>query len=212
MERRGLDAAQVTVAPVDTAQYRSPRSPSSEMSSDVRVCMEKNEGGIVDPERDQLEPPLASTGFETPGQQCHPIWETGRTTADGCLAAGVGSIWGETRLPNGTRHRDANRYSYDTGKFIKNRFLGGEQQTRRQGERQRRKQAISPRWERREAIALESGCNGFILFSGGNLGPWVARCVCLVFCFVRLVLFCFLLPGDHFFTELKYGRKREESQ
>ena len=100
MERRGHDAAQVTVAPVDTAQYRSPRSPRSETSSDVRVCMENNEEGIVDPERDQLEPPLASRGFETPGQQCHPIWETGRTTADGCLAAGVGSnLGGNTSSP-----------------------------------------------------------------------------------------------------------------
>ena len=29
-----------------------------------------------------------------PGQQCHPTWETGRTTADGFLTAGVGSNQG----------------------------------------------------------------------------------------------------------------------
>ena len=45
----------------------------------------------MDPERDELESPSAGTGFETPGQQCHPIWETGRTTTNGFLTAGVGS-------------------------------------------------------------------------------------------------------------------------
>ena len=45
----------------------------------------------MDPEQDQLKPPSASTGFETPGQQCHPNWETGLTTAAGYLTAGVGS-------------------------------------------------------------------------------------------------------------------------
>ena len=40
VEKRDRDAAHVTVAPVDTAQYRSPRSPTPEIPSDVRVCME----------------------------------------------------------------------------------------------------------------------------------------------------------------------------
>ena len=53
-----------------------------EPSPDVCVSLESNEGK-VDPERDELESPSAGTGFETPGQQCHPIWETGQTTADG---------------------------------------------------------------------------------------------------------------------------------
>ena len=44
------------------------------------------------PERDELEPPSADTGFETPGQQCPPIegiWETGQTIADGYLLVGM---------------------------------------------------------------------------------------------------------------------------
>ena len=36
-ERRDRDAAHATVAPVDTAQYRNPRSPTPEISSDVCV-------------------------------------------------------------------------------------------------------------------------------------------------------------------------------
>ena len=45
VERRGRDTAHyVIVAPVDTAQqYCSPRSRSSEISFDVRVCMERND-------------------------------------------------------------------------------------------------------------------------------------------------------------------------
>ena len=37
VEKRDRDAAHVTVAPVDTAQYRSPRSTTPDTSSDVRV-------------------------------------------------------------------------------------------------------------------------------------------------------------------------------
>ena len=44
----------------------------------------------MDAEPKELEPPSACTGFETSGQQCHPIWETGRITADDFLTAGVG--------------------------------------------------------------------------------------------------------------------------
>ena len=73
-ERRGRAAAHVVVAPIDTAQPCNPRS-SSEISFDVRVHMEGNNEGRMDPERGQLESPSAGTGFETPGQQCLPNWE-----------------------------------------------------------------------------------------------------------------------------------------
>ena len=72
VERRGRDAAHVADALVDTALYCSTRSRSPEISSDVHVCMEKNEEGRLDPESDQFESPSTGTGFETPGQQCHP--------------------------------------------------------------------------------------------------------------------------------------------
>ena len=90
VERRGRDAAHVTVAPIDI---------SPEISFDAHVYMEKNDGGRMDPERDYLEPPSAGTGFETPGQQCHPNGETGRTTAAGCLPVGVGSNFRGNNFP-----------------------------------------------------------------------------------------------------------------
>ena len=55
----------------------------------------------MDPERDELE--SAGTGFETPEHQCHPIWETGRTTADGFLTADVGSNLGKHNSPTTER-------------------------------------------------------------------------------------------------------------
>ena len=93
VERRSREAAQVTATPVSTLKRCILCSLNSEMPPDVCVSLESNEGK-VHPEQDELEAPSAGTGFETPGQQCHPIWETGRTTADGFLTAGVGSNQG----------------------------------------------------------------------------------------------------------------------
>ena len=94
VERGSREAAQVTVTPVSTVQHCIPCSLNPEMPPDVCLSLESNEGK-VDPERDKLESPSAGTGFETPGQQCRPIWETGLTTADGrFLTAGVGSNQG----------------------------------------------------------------------------------------------------------------------
>ena len=99
VKRRSRDAAHVTVAPVDTAQTCSPRSRSSEISFDVRVCIERTDEGRMDPEPGEIEQSSAGTGFETPGQQCPPNWETGRTTAAGCLPVGVDSIFGGNTFP-----------------------------------------------------------------------------------------------------------------
>ena len=106
-ERRGRAAAHVVVAPIDTAQPCNPRS-SSEISFDVHVYMKGNDEGRMDPERGQLESPSAGTGLKTPGQQCLPNWEMGRTTVDGCFLAGVSSNLGGnpfslTELAIGTR-------------------------------------------------------------------------------------------------------------
>ena len=98
VDKRSREAtqAQVTVIPDDTEQYCSPCSPNPDMPLDICVKLENNEGKM-DPERGDLKSPSAGTGLETPGQQCPPnegTWETGRTTADGILTAGVGSSQG----------------------------------------------------------------------------------------------------------------------
>ena len=94
VEKRSREAARVTVMPVSTAQHCLPRPLNPEIPSDVHVNMEEKDKGRMEPERDELESSSAGTGLETPGQQCHPIWETGRTTADGFLTAGVDSNQG----------------------------------------------------------------------------------------------------------------------
>ena len=88
---------QVTVTQVNTVQHSSPYPHDSEPSPDVCVNLENNERRM-DPElEEELEPPSAGTGLETPGQQGPPnegIWEQRRTTANGFLTAGVDSSQG----------------------------------------------------------------------------------------------------------------------
>ena len=86
----------MTVTPVDTVQHCSPCPLDPEPSSSVSIKLKSIEGK-TDPERGELVSPSTGTGLETPGQQYPPnegIWETGRTTADGILTAGVGSNQG----------------------------------------------------------------------------------------------------------------------
>ena len=97
VEKRSHEAAHVTVTPVDTVQYCSPRPLNPEISSDVHLKMEEKDEGKMDPELKELEPPSAVTDLETPVQQCPPnegTWEKGRTIADGCLLNGMGSNQG----------------------------------------------------------------------------------------------------------------------
>ena len=77
VERRGRAAAHVVVAPIDTTQPCNPQLRSSKISFDARVCIEGNNEGRMDPERNQLESTSAGTGSETSGQQCLPNWEMG---------------------------------------------------------------------------------------------------------------------------------------
>ena len=95
VEKRSREAAQaqVTVTPVDTVQYCSPSPQTREPSPDVCFKLENNEGRM-DPERGELEPPSASTGLKTPGQQCPPnegTGEKGQTIAEGYSLVGMGS-------------------------------------------------------------------------------------------------------------------------
>ena len=69
VEKRGREAAQVTVTLVDTVQHCSPCPLDPEPSPDVCVKLESNVGRM-DPERGELKSLSAGTGLETPGQQC----------------------------------------------------------------------------------------------------------------------------------------------
>ena len=104
VEKRSREAAQaqVTVTPVDTVQCCSPCPLNPDMPSDVCIKFKSIEGKMC-PEQGELESSSAGTGLKTPGQKCpqnEGIWETGRTTANGFLTAGVGSSqWGNISSP-----------------------------------------------------------------------------------------------------------------
>ena len=87
MERKGCTAAPAVVAPIGTAlaQLCNPRSRTSGISFDVRVCMEESTQGKMDPERGALESSSAGTGLEGPEQQCLLSWELHRTTTTICF-------------------------------------------------------------------------------------------------------------------------------
>ena len=97
MEKRVRETAQVTAVTRDnTVQHCSPCSPNPDRPSGVLCNLDNNEGEM-DPrmkELEELTSSSASTGLNTPGQQCPPnegVWETGRIIADGILTAGVDS-------------------------------------------------------------------------------------------------------------------------
>ena len=161
--------------PVDTAQPCSHRSRSSEVSFDVRVCMERNDEGTMNPERDQLEPPSARTGFETLEQQCLPNWETGRTTAADYLPVGVGSKFegnpfSVVKAAVGMRADS----EITTPSTASNTVFLQAANLKRRRQPAKKTRNSTPRWERRGATAFESGCTGILLFFFlGEPWPWV---------------------------------------
>ena len=56
---------------------------------------------------------------------------------------------------------------------------------------QRRKQAVRPRWKRREGLALECGCTSTFLFLGRSWEASCLFCLCL-FVFPKLLIY----PGE----------------
>ena len=198
--------AHVTIAPVDTVQYCSPRSPSSKISFGTRVYMgkkdedvEKNNEGRMDPEPDQFEPPSASTGFETPGKQCHPNWETGRTTAAGCLTAGVGSnLRGNTSSPTeraiGTRAGSvATTPDSSNTVFLQTRCKPRDKRTCSEENKQ-----FDPGGKVGEPPLWKAGVLIVFSFLGGTWASVPVACGLCFFC-LSVCFFCVMfLSGDHF--------------
>ena len=84
--------AQMAAKPVGTVQQCNPSSPNPDTPSDV--CFNLENEGTMSQEMEEPTSSSASTGLESPGQQCPPnegVWETGRIIADGILTAGVDS-------------------------------------------------------------------------------------------------------------------------
>ena len=98
------------------------------------------------------------------------------------LDRGRGFKFGETHLSHDGTRGHASRQNYDNICSTKHCFPTDKKQTPRQEDIQRRKQKVRPWWgRRREAIALERGCNGSLfIFLKGALGlgcPLFVLCV-----------------------------------
>ena len=199
VERRDRDTAHVTVTPIDTAQRCSHRSRCSEVSFDVRICMERNDEGRMDSERGQLEPPSAGTGFETPGQQCLPNWETGRTTAAGCLPVGVGSNFGgntfslaETTVGTRADSEITTPSAASNTIFLQTSCKPKDKKTASEENKQ-----FYPGEKGGEPPPWKAGVPVFFSFLGELWTGMPAACV-LCFCLCLSVCYVLFLSGDHF--------------
>ena len=149
----------------------------------------------MDPEPDQLEPPSAGTDFETRGQQCHPIWETGRTTADGCLLVAVGSNLGGNTFPPTERVIGTRTGSVTTTPVVssKTAFMQTRRKPRGKRASSEENKRFDPGGKGGEPPPWKAGVPGSFSFLGAVL--------CLVLLSVLaclFVAFCFLLSGDLF--------------
>ena len=167
VEKRSREAAQVqvTVTQVNTAQHSSPYPLDPEPSSDVCVNLEKNESKMG-PELEELKSPSAGTGQNA-------------RTAVSPERGGIGD-WTNYR----PRHLDRGRGFKPRGKNFNYDGMRGHENVCRHlfdccdpvktqaQDIWRRKQAVRPRWKRREGPALERGCNFTFFFwreRGGSL-------------------------------------------
>ena len=216
VEKRSREAAQaqVTVTPVDTVQHCSPCPLNPEMPADVRMRLESNEGKM-DPELKEYEPPSAGTSLETPGQQCPPnerTWETGRTTSDGFLTAGVGSNQGGDISSPTTEHVDTRAVRTTTATFADisspTEHVGTRAGTTATPEKRRHKTAsednnqFDPGVKGEKASLWHAAITLFFLGKALGHGRLVAGascflsvlCVCLSALFFEILIF----SGDHF--------------
>ena len=199
VEKRSREAAQaqVTVTLVDTLQHCSPCPLDPEPSSSICVKLENNEGQM-DPERGELKSSSAGTGLETPGQQCSPnegIWETGQTTADGFLTAGVGSNQGGNISSPTKRAKNTKTFAYisSTAATPENRRHKTTSEENKQFEPGGNGEKAPP-WN--ATVTLLS-------FSGES---WEAPCLCFVLCLYFVCAFfpkLLFFPGDNFSASWK---------
>ena len=155
----------------------------------------------MDPEPDQLEPPSASTGFETPGQQCLPSWEAGRTTAAvGCLPLGVSSSFGgstfslaEIAVATGTDREITPPYTVPNFVFVHPSRKPEDMKTANEENKQ-----FDPGGKGGEPPPWKMGV--LVVFSFlGRIWAWVPSDCALCFCLsVYLFYSVMFLSGDHF--------------
>ena len=188
MEKRSRNEeaqVQVTVTEVNTVQHSSLCPFDPEPSPSVNYELQ-NAAGKMGPELEELEPPSAGTGLETPGQQCPPnegTWDTGRTTAAGFLAAAVNSSQGG-RIPPTTECVDTRTSEKSTRITAGTTFLRQghkifSEQNKQFNPGGRREKA--PPWKAAVAILYFSGESGKAPCLFSVWASCFVLCVCSVF-------------------------------
>ena len=173
--------AQVTVTPVDIVQHCSPCPLNPDKPPDVCFKLESNKGKMA-PKLKELESSSAGTGLKAPGQQCTPnegIWETGRTTADGFLTAGVGSNQGGDISSPTTEHVDTRAGTKNTTTSADTTFLQQGHKPRDEEKGSQENKQFDPGGKVEKAPLWNAAVT--LLFSAESVGPWEARCLCFVF-------------------------------
>ena len=181
VEKRVRETAQVTAVTRDhTVQHCRPCSPNPDRPSGVHCNLENNEDEM-DPGMEELTSSSASTGLNTPGQESPPnegVWETGRTTADSFLTAGVGSSK-ERNIATSTTTTVAG-ISSTAATPPKRRHKTSSEENKQFDPGGRGEQA--PPWK--AAVPPP-------FFSGGEAGRLLARFLCPVCVFSRTYIFPF---------------------
>ena len=139
-------------------------------------------------ERGQFESPSAGTGFETPGQQCHPNRETGRITAEGYLLVGVGSnLGGNTFSPAkrviGTRTGSVATTSVASSKTAS---LQTRRKTKDKKTSSEENKQFGPNGKGGEPPPWKAGVPVFFSFLGAACA--LCFCLCLFVCLLCIVL------------------------
>ena len=181
----------MAVTQVDTVQHSSPCPVDPEPSSSVCVKL-KNTEGKIGPELEELEPPSAGTGLETPGQQCpsnEGTWDQGRTNTSGILTAGVGSCQRTNISSPKTGSVDKRAKDTKTIEDISSTASTPENR-RRKTPREQNKQ-FDPGEKGEKALPWNAAVT-LLSFSGES---WEAPCL---FCVCALWVLCF--PKFFFFS------------
>ena len=199
MDKRSREEAQaqMTVKPICIVQHCSPCTLNPDMPSSVCFRLENTEGEL-DPGLKEPKSSSASTGLNTPGQQCPPnegIRETGRTTASGTLTAGAssskkrnisistGTVAGISSTAATPEYRRLKTFSEENKQFDP----GGQRE-------------IAPPWD--AAVTLP-------FFSGES---WEAPC-CFLFVLRALCFLCVCFPELIFsFTDETYPQDQNHEE
>ena len=151
----------------------------------------------MNPTRGQLESPSVGMGLETPGQQCLPNWEIGRTTAGGCLLAGAssnlgGNTFSLTEIVVGTRADNETATPSTSSKPV---FLQTSRKPGKSEPASEENKQFDP-GEKEGSHRFEKRMYWYsFIFLGGTLGSDALLVSCAFFLSVCCVLF---LSGDHF--------------